>query len=197
MKNYKISKDIEPCIRENVNKKIIYRHINMIRNFISNIQIEMLLETDTLKDYDHQFEIKTEYKFCNLKIYEKFIPIHIEDNYINNNQSDCNKITFIKSLNCSKECAILFLHIVSILEYSFCIKKLKSLEFRMRNFKKFINKQVNRIDYLKNNFEKIQNEQFIDNSLFKDNGIEFEDESLKMISQQFNYKTIYKNHILF
>ena len=151
---------------------------------IANSPIETLLEENDFKIYDQQFiDDEENTGFHKFKIYEKFLPLHLEENYFEAND---DKITFKKALSCSKECAYLFLHIISILEYSFCVKKIRELSLRLKKLKYFIRKHEYRIDFLKTNFNKIAVEQ-----LRLQDTLEVDDKFTL-----FDFNTNYKDHFL-
>jgi hypothetical protein len=158
------------CLKK---KKKIYKKI---KNFINKTPITTLLKIQDFKIYDREFR-SIERKQNNLRIYKKYLPL-----YKNDYENDEKKLTFKLSLNCSQECASLYFHIISIIEFSFCIEKLHLLTKRLNNLKKYIRIQEERIECLKNNYKKILEKEF---------KINIED-----TCKLFNFKTMYKEHIL-
>lgn len=188
---------------------LIKGQIKFIKSIVVNTPIETLIKHDSYISNEINSEIEKNLNFANknlggfnyYKIFKKFIKLELEEAY--NNSKNClndnNKLTFDIAVNCSKECAIVILIVISILEYSFFMNKIELLNERLKKFKNFILKQQDRIEFLKENFELIMQNQFkftnddteIDNNLYYKQKI-----TLKQHEIKYYFKTIYKNHLL-
>ena len=163
-------------------RKSTLKILKKIKNFIRLTPVEKLLNINDFKTYDLEFYSKFQ-KENILQIYSKYLIGNAHKYTEVNNY----KLNIQKALRCSQECFNFYIHIISILEYSFCLKKLSILASRLKTLKVYIRNHKYRIEFLKNNFKKlIKQDLKIKDNLKIDGNYKLHD-----------YNSIYKKILLF